>query len=316
MSRRSLKIQNIMEANVRLEKKFLNEQTQSTFPPCVAKMGPATSGYIRGKGKWVMNNFTANGNVTIQGDGEVYKYKCDGDEILVNGKKMIDDVSGWNEIVNYYYHNKSKNWTFEKGYTYVDDKVTDYLYKGITLKSKDSDKDMIIYSDGDVYLFKSDTNDKLDNGTWSMDGTTPKFNMEIGKYPIEGGETQSTDVSTEPTTDVTTDTSGEITRKASGIVTNNDTDANEAFVTDNKIMVRGSKGMLVQEVQHKLLNIEGYDQKFKLTKDVEGCKSEVSRCDGIYGTITKQAVRQYQKDNGLAKDGVVGKQTAKSMGLI
>lgn len=37
--------------------------------------------------------------------------------------------------------------------------------------------------------------------------------------------------------------------------------------------------------------------------------------DGIYGSKTKQAVRLFQKKNGLTVDGIVGKQTAKALGM-
>lgn len=37
--------------------------------------------------------------------------------------------------------------------------------------------------------------------------------------------------------------------------------------------------------------------------------------DGIYGTKTKSAVKSFQRKNGLAVDGIVGKQTAKALGM-
>lgn len=37
--------------------------------------------------------------------------------------------------------------------------------------------------------------------------------------------------------------------------------------------------------------------------------------DGIYGTATKNAVIAFQKKNGLAADGIVGKKTLEAMGL-
>lgn len=37
--------------------------------------------------------------------------------------------------------------------------------------------------------------------------------------------------------------------------------------------------------------------------------------DGIYGTKTKAAVKSFQRKNGLAVDGIVGKQTAKALGM-
>ncbi len=37
--------------------------------------------------------------------------------------------------------------------------------------------------------------------------------------------------------------------------------------------------------------------------------------DGIYGTATKKAVMAFQKKNGLAADGIVGKKTLEALGL-
>jgi len=37
--------------------------------------------------------------------------------------------------------------------------------------------------------------------------------------------------------------------------------------------------------------------------------------DGIYGNLTRKAVRLFQSKNGLTVDGIVGKQTAKALGM-
>ena len=37
--------------------------------------------------------------------------------------------------------------------------------------------------------------------------------------------------------------------------------------------------------------------------------------DGIFGTATKKAVTQFQRDNGLSVDGIAGKQTLKALGI-
>jgi peptidoglycan LD-endopeptidase CwlK len=58
------------------------------------------------------------------------------------------------------------------------------------------------------------------------------------------------------------------------------------------LLKRGSKGIEVVKLQSKL-NLFGY----KLA------------VDGIFGTKTEQAVRDFQKKHGLAVDGIVGKQT-------
>ena len=52
---------------------------------------------------------------------------------------------------------------------------------------------------------------------------------------------------------------------------------------------KGSKGSSVEELQ-KLLNQNGYSLSV----------------DGVFGSNTQAAVRDYQRKNGLAVDGIVG----------
>ena len=59
----------------------------------------------------------------------------------------------------------------------------------------------------------------------------------------------------------------------------------------------GSMGEEVSAVQSALKGRGYYDGKV----------------DGIYGTVTKNAVTKFQKDNGLKTDGIAGKQTLKAL---
>ena len=61
----------------------------------------------------------------------------------------------------------------------------------------------------------------------------------------------------------------------------------------------GSMGEEVSAVQSALKDKGYYDGKV----------------DGIYGTVTKNAVTKFQKDNGLKTDGIAGKQTLKALGI-
>lgn len=61
----------------------------------------------------------------------------------------------------------------------------------------------------------------------------------------------------------------------------------------------GSRGEEVTRIQQKL-NELGYN---------------VGSADGIFGTGTKNAVLQFQKDNGLTADGIVGSATLAALGL-
>lgn len=62
---------------------------------------------------------------------------------------------------------------------------------------------------------------------------------------------------------------------------------------------RGSTGSTVEQVQSKLK-----DQKFYF-----------GAVDGIYGSKTEKAVRNYQQKYGLTVDGKVGKQTLSALGI-
>ena len=61
----------------------------------------------------------------------------------------------------------------------------------------------------------------------------------------------------------------------------------------------GSRGSEVRQIQTKLKNWGYY-------------KGSV---DGIYGPKTREAVKYFQRKNGLAVDGIVGKKTAAAMGI-
>lgn len=62
---------------------------------------------------------------------------------------------------------------------------------------------------------------------------------------------------------------------------------------------QGSSGSTVRTIQRKLKNWGYY-------------KGEV---DGIFGSRTREAVRYFQRKNGLKVDGIVGNQTLKALGM-
>jgi len=68
---------------------------------------------------------------------------------------------------------------------------------------------------------------------------------------------------------------------------------------DAASLKRGSSGSKVEQLQQRLKNWGYY-------------KGEV---DGIYGSGTENAVKQFQRKNGLTADGVVGPATAKKIGI-
>ena len=61
----------------------------------------------------------------------------------------------------------------------------------------------------------------------------------------------------------------------------------------------GSRGEEVRQIQQKLKSL-GYF---------------TSAVDGIYGTRTQTAVRNFQRDNGLAVDGIAGPRTLSALGI-
>ena len=65
------------------------------------------------------------------------------------------------------------------------------------------------------------------------------------------------------------------------------------------VLKQGSSGVNVKSLQKKLKNWGYY-------------KGSV---DGIFGSKTKEAVKYFQRKNGLTADGIVGKKTAAALGL-
>ena len=63
---------------------------------------------------------------------------------------------------------------------------------------------------------------------------------------------------------------------------------------------QGSSGEQVRVIQEKLKRWGYYD----------------GAVDGIFGTATARAVRYFQRSNGLAEDGIVGKNTLQALGIF
>ena len=65
------------------------------------------------------------------------------------------------------------------------------------------------------------------------------------------------------------------------------------------VIKQGSRGETVKTIQRKLKNWGYYN----------------GAVDGIFGTQTKEAVKYFQRKNGLTADGIVGKQTLSALGM-
>jgi len=74
---------------------------------------------------------------------------------------------------------------------------------------------------------------------------------------------------------------------------------NADIYTTEQVVATGLTTNQVKTVQQKLKNWGYY-------------KGSV---DGIYGTQTKNAVKKFQKNNGLTADGIVGSKTASALGM-
>ncbi|MBR4419704.1 MAG: spore cortex-lytic enzyme [Clostridia bacterium] len=75
--------------------------------------------------------------------------------------------------------------------------------------------------------------------------------------------------------------------------------AKQESVTFNAIYKQGSRGATVKTIQQKLKRWGYY----------------TGAVDGIFGTKTKEAVKYFQRKNGLKVDGIVGSQTLKALGI-
>ncbi len=73
----------------------------------------------------------------------------------------------------------------------------------------------------------------------------------------------------------------------------------EAEAVPSAVLRQGSRGGEVKEVQRRLKNWGYYTGKV----------------DGIYGSATREAVKKFQRKNGLTADGIVGVKTYQALGM-
>ena len=189
----------------------------------------------------------------------------------------------WEDVLKYYEGNKDPNWKFDKMDKFEVDGIN---YDRVVVNStntNDTDANMYIYDDGDVSILNKGQGTGTSHGKWEWDGTKPVIKFK------------------------------DISKNAIGYVQPTDTDWS-AVTENNKIIGLNAKGPLVKEVQSKLIEY-GYSgtTSGSITTDVAGCLADIEKCDGIYGPTTKEMVKQYQKDNNLSVDGIVGQQTYYAM---
>ena len=198
-------------------------------------------------------------------------------------KTESTNKDNWGDVVKYYSGNTDPNWKFDKFDQSENDKnIWDLVIVNST-DSNDDDSYMNIYDDGDVYVWNKGQGTGRSRGTWEWNGTKPVIKFK------------------------------DISKNASGYVQPTDDDWS-AVTEDNKVIGLNAKGPLVKRVQQQLIDF-GYSGTTSgtITNDVEACKGDFKKCDGIYGKLTKEMVKRFQKDNGLAVDGIVGQQTYNSL---
>jgi len=197
-----------------------------------------------------------------------------------------ENKANWDDVVKYYEGNTDPNWVFDKKVKEVA-KNQNYFPEYVIVNSKDTndtDAFMKIWKQRNaVYIYKKGQGTGTSYGTWEWDGKKPVIKFK------------------------------DITKNSSGNVQPTDTDWS-AITEDNKVIGLYAKGPLVKELQN-LLAYFGYtgETGSPITTNVKGCSIAPENCDGVYGPSTKAMVIEYQKDNGLSVDGIVGKQTYDAM---
>jgi len=96
-----------------------------------------------------------------------------------------------------------------------------------------------------------------------------------------------------------------------GLITYQDTICE--IICKEKVAKYGSKGDVVQMIQH-LLYANQYNTKYA-GGGMKGdfCYKDFRECDGLFKNQTKTAVEDFQRDAGIKVDGVVGYETWKAM---
>lgn len=84
------------------------------------------------------------------------------------------------------------------------------------------------------------------------------------------------------------------------------------IICKRKMAAYGSNGDVVKEIQHALSKC-GYNTKYEGGGMNSGCANNKDNCDGKFRNHTRDAVKEFQRDNGLTVDGKVGYNTLKAL---
>ena len=231
----------------------------------------------------------------IQNNGTAIEYNADsGGEIHSgtwswNGTKVVfswmkPEVSGWEEAKQHFIDTNASD--YSTGWTYDTQGVwNDYEWVRAKLNA-DNNFTLEIKSDGTYKLKEFSDNDTIRAGKWSWDGSKIIVDSRPG-----------------------------MSKRASGYFTEDDGPADSegvkvAVFEKNKIGNIGAKGPVVKAIQY-YLTPENNDNPDANIGTGAGCGNDREKCNGVYGMITKELVKQWQERNGVTADGVWGKETTR-----
>ena len=205
-----------------------------------------------------------------------------------NGTKVVfswmkPEVSGWEEAKQHFIDTNASD--YSTGWTYDAQGIWN-VYEWVRAKNDDNaNKTLEIKSDGTFKVKYFSSNDTLQAGKWSWDGSKIIFDLKAG-----------------------------MSKRASGLFTEDDgPDDDEglkvAVFEKNKIGNIGAKGPLVKYIQKTVTPLQEIDGVNVGTG--AGCYNRMENCDGIYGPKTKEFVKKWQEENGVTADGIWGKETTR-----
>jgi hypothetical protein len=227
----------------------------------------------------------------IQNNGNAMEHKNDGGAPIHsgtwswNGSKVIfswmrPEVSGWEEAKQHFIDTDASDYSTR--YTYDAQGIWN-VYEWVRAKNDEVDDETLeIKSDGTFKVKYFRSNDTLQVGKWSWDGSKIIFNKKAG-----------------------------MSKQAVGLFTEEDGPADSeglkvAVFEKNKIGNIGAKGPVVKYIQHNVT--PGTEDNVGTGA---GCGYDREKCDGVYGPKTKELVKKIQKEYNVTDDGIWGKETTR-----